>query len=102
MGLRLWDRGSRDRGGEGHRNGDPDREPRVDQDQRAGGAAASVERGACAEQGAGAEERCGEEAAEEVVGTEDRIVPARRRTPGERGGAERVGAEPGAPGGELR
>ena len=43
-----------------------------------------------------------EEPAEEVVRAKDAVVPACRGAPGDRGGAERVGGETGAPGGELR
>jgi hypothetical protein len=79
-----------------HAEGDACGEPRVDECDRPGGADAD------AEQRPGAEERCGQQAAAEVVRAEDAVVPARRCSPGDRGGPERISRKPRAPGKKLR
>ena len=94
--LRLRDRAARDRRRQRDREGDPDREPGVEEAERCGPAPSGEE------QRADAEERRREEAPAEVVDAEGAVVPAGRGAPGEGSRRGRVGEERGRPRGELR
>ena len=80
----------------GTASGHADGEARVDEPERRRPAPAGQE------QRADPEERSRQQPAEEVVDAEGLIVPARCRSPGQRGRRGCVGAETGGPGGELR